>query len=105
TVIAAGAHAPQARLDQWAVIKQAAADALLAHGGTITHHHAVGRDHRPWYDRQRPDLFADALRAAKRAVDPDAILNPGVLLDADHRNPRTGQVLAAPSVAGSRNER
>ncbi|MGZ8751849.1 MAG: FAD-binding oxidoreductase [Acidimicrobiia bacterium] len=105
TVIAAGAHAPKARLDQWAVIKQAAADALLAHGGTITHHHAVGRDHRPWYDRQRPDLFADALRAAKRAVDPDAILNPGVLLDADHRNPRTGQVLAAPSVAGSRNER
>jgi alkyldihydroxyacetonephosphate synthase len=81
TVIAAGARRPTDRLDQWAVIKQAAADALLAHGGTITHHHAVGRDHRPWYDRQRPDLFADALRAAKRAVDPNAILNPGVLID------------------------
>ena len=51
------------------------------HGGTITHHHAVGRDHRPWYDRQRPDLFADALRAAKRALDPAAVLNPGVLID------------------------
>ena len=50
-------------------------------GGTITHHHAVGRDHRPWYDRQRPDLFAEALRAAKRAVDPGGNLNPGVLID------------------------
>ena len=52
------------------------------HGGTITHHHAVGRDHRPWYDRQRPDGFAEALRAAKRALDPAGILNPGVLIDA-----------------------
>jgi alkyldihydroxyacetonephosphate synthase len=50
-------------------------------GGTITHHHAVGRDHRPWYDRQRPDRFADALRGAKAAVDPGGILNPGVLID------------------------
>ena len=46
-------------------------------GGTITHHHAVGRDHRPWYDRERPELFARALRAAKRALDPRGILNPG----------------------------
>ena len=51
------------------------------HGGTITHHHAVGRDHRRWYDRQRPEPFAAALRAAKRAVDPAGILNPGVLID------------------------
>ena len=58
------------------------ADAILAAGGTITHHHAVGRDHRPWYDRQRPDPFAAALHAAKAALDPDARLNPGVLLDA-----------------------
>ena len=43
---------------------------VIAAGGTITHHHAVGRDHRPWYDRQRPEPFAEALRAAKRAVDP-----------------------------------
>ena len=68
-------------LDQWAEIKQAASEALLAAGGTITHHHAVGRDHRPWYDRQRPDRFASALRAAKSAVDPAGLLNPGVLID------------------------
>jgi alkyldihydroxyacetonephosphate synthase len=41
----------------------------------------VGRDHRPWYDRERPDLFADALRAAKRTLDPRGLLNPGVLID------------------------
>jgi alkyldihydroxyacetonephosphate synthase len=68
--------------EQWHAVKRAAADAILAAGGTITHHHAVGRDHRPWYDRQRPDPFAAALRAAKAALDPDARMNPGVLLDA-----------------------
>jgi alkyldihydroxyacetonephosphate synthase len=67
-------------LAQWSEIKAAAAEAILASGGTITHHHAVGRDHRPWYDRQRPDPFAHALRAAKAALDPGGILNPGVLL-------------------------
>jgi alkyldihydroxyacetonephosphate synthase len=70
-----------AELEQWNEIKRAASDALSANGATITHHHAVGRMHRPWYDRERPDLFADALRAAKRALDPNAILNPGVLID------------------------
>jgi alkyldihydroxyacetonephosphate synthase len=68
-------------VEQWAAIKRAAADAVLAHGGTITHHHAVGRDHRPWYDRQRPDPFAQALRGAKAAIDPAGIMNPGVLID------------------------
>jgi alkyldihydroxyacetonephosphate synthase len=68
-------------LEQWDAIKAAVSETLLAAGGTITHHHAVGRDHRPWYDRQRPEPFAEALRAAKRAVDPDGILNPGVLID------------------------
>ena len=67
--------------DQWATIKRAASDALIAAGGTITHHHAVGRDHRPWYDQQRPEPFAAALRAAKAAVDPAGALNPGVLID------------------------
>ncbi len=56
-------------------------DGVIAAGGTITHHHAVGRDHRPWYDRQRPDLFADALRAAKNSLDPAGVMNPGVLID------------------------
>ena len=69
-------------LAQWEEMKRAASDAIVAAGGTITHHHAVGRDHRPWYDEQRPDLFAAALRAAKRAIDPAGILNPGVLFDA-----------------------
>jgi alkyldihydroxyacetonephosphate synthase len=73
---------PGAQLTQWAEIKTAASDAVIAHGGTITHHHAVGRDHRRWYDRQRPPLFAAALSAAKRALDPAGILNPGVLIDA-----------------------
>jgi len=72
---------PGAQLAQWAEIKSAASDAVIAHGGTITHHHAVGRDHRPWYDRQRPPLFAAALSAAKRALDPAGVLNPGVLID------------------------
>ena len=67
--------------DRWHTIKSAGLDAVIANGGTVTHHHAVGRDHRPWYDRQRPDLFATALKAAKRALDPNAILNPGVLID------------------------
>ena len=68
-------------LEQWAEIKAAAGEAVLSLGGTITHHHSIGRDHRPWYDRQRPDLFARALAAAKRELDPAHILNPGVLLD------------------------
>jgi alkyldihydroxyacetonephosphate synthase len=68
-------------LEQWSELKQAASEAITRAGGTITHHHAVGRDHRPWYDRQRPEPFAAALRAAKSAVDPAGILNPGVLID------------------------
>jgi alkyldihydroxyacetonephosphate synthase len=69
-----------AELEQWAAIKRAAADAVIAAGGTITHHHAVGRDHRTWYDGQRPDQFAAALQGAKAAVDPRGALNPGVLI-------------------------
>jgi alkyldihydroxyacetonephosphate synthase len=68
-------------VEQWDEIKAAVSEALIEGGGTITHHHAVGRDHRPWYDRQRPAPFAAALRAAKAELDPAAILNPGVLLD------------------------
>ena len=70
-----------AELQQWQEIKNAVSDALTAAGGTITHHHAVGRDHRRWYDRQRPERFAAGLRATKRAVDPGGLLNPGVLID------------------------
>jgi alkyldihydroxyacetonephosphate synthase len=79
TVIAPGRAGSE--LAQWDEVKAAASDALLASGGTITHHHAVGRDHRRWYDAQRPEPFGRALRAAKFAVDPAGILNPGVLVD------------------------
>jgi alkyldihydroxyacetonephosphate synthase len=68
-------------VEQWDEIKAAASEAVIEGGGTITHHHAVGRDHRPWYDRQRPEPFAAALRAAKAELDPSGILNPGVLID------------------------
>jgi alkyldihydroxyacetonephosphate synthase len=78
TVIAPGKAG--GRVAQWDEIKSAASEAILAHGGTITHHHAVGRDHRPFYDRERPDLFARALGAAKSALDPQGIMNPGVLV-------------------------
>lgn len=68
-------------VEQWDEIKAAVSEALIAGGATITHHHAVGRDHRPWYDQQRPDLFASALQAGKAALDPAGILNPGVVID------------------------
>jgi len=79
TVIAPGRTGE--RLQQWAEVKDAVMGTIGAGGGTVTHHHAVGRDHRPGYDRQRPDLFAAQLLAAKRVVDPDGMLNPGVLVD------------------------
>ena len=81
TFLAPG-HLDAARmLDTWDALKRSASDAILRLGATITHHHAVGRVHRPWYDRERPALFAAMLRAAKREVDPKGILNPGVLID------------------------
>ena len=67
--------------EQFLAIRALASDAMVASGGTITHHHAVGRVHRRWYDQQRPELFARALSAAKQALDPKSILNPGVLID------------------------
>jgi alkyldihydroxyacetonephosphate synthase len=72
-------------LEQWDEIKAAASEAVISAGGTITHHHAVGRDHRPWYDRQRPEAFAHALRAAKTALDPEWILNPGTVFSRERR--------------------
>jgi len=68
-------------VEQWAAVKRAVSDRIQAAGGTITHHHAVGRDHRPWYDRQRPEPFALAFAGAKAAVDPCGVMNPGVLVD------------------------
>ncbi len=79
SVIAPGRWGDQAA--QWDEVKAAVSEVVAGAGGTITHHHATGRDHRPWYDRQRPDVFAAAFRAAKAALDPSGVLNPGVLLD------------------------
>jgi alkyldihydroxyacetonephosphate synthase len=70
-----------AELEQWGEVKGLASEILGAEGATITHHHAVGRDHRAGYDRERPEGFARALRAAKRELDPRWVLNPGVLFD------------------------
>jgi len=69
-----------ALIDEWRAIKAAASDAVIGEGGTITHHHAVGRDHRKWYAQQRPALFGDVLTAAKKRLDPKGILNPGVIV-------------------------
>ena len=71
---------PGAETEQWAAIKKAASDTLMAHGATITHHHAVGRTHVPWYREQRPAAMGDVLRAVKGALDPEGILNPGALI-------------------------
>lgn len=73
---------PGDELSQWSAVKEAITSAMLDHGGTTTHHHAVGRDFMPWYQRERPDGFARALAAAKSALDPVGLLNPGVLLPA-----------------------
>ncbi|MEU8789269.1 FAD-binding oxidoreductase [Streptomyces sp. NPDC048643] len=79
TVAVAGR--PGDEIEVWDDIKAVAGDVLHRHRATITHHHAVGRDHRPSYDLQRPEPFAKVLRAAKEALDPHHILNPGVLID------------------------
>ncbi|MBN0044078.1 FAD-binding oxidoreductase [Streptomyces actuosus] len=72
---------PGDEVEVWDDIKAAATEVLHRHRATVTHHHAVGRDHRPRYDLQRPEPFTLALRSAKQALDPHRILNPGVLLD------------------------
>ncbi len=71
---------PGHELEQWLTVKQAASEALVACGATITHHHAVGRVHLPWFEREASPLFLRALQAAKDELDPHAVLNPGVLL-------------------------
>ena len=65
---------------QWHAAKAAACDAIVAHGGTITHHHAVGRDHAPWMTDEVGALGIEAIRGAKERLDPAGIMNPGKLL-------------------------
>ena len=67
-------------IEQWRTAKAAASDAMVRTGGTITHHHAVGADHRPWMADEIGDLGVAVLRAVKAALDPTGILNPGKLI-------------------------
>lgn len=67
-------------IGSWRAAKVAAGDAIVAAGGTITHHHAVGTEHRPWLGAEVGPLGEDVLRAVKRALDPAGILNPGILV-------------------------
>lgn len=71
---------PGRQLETWDAIKAAVSDTIIAEGGTITHHHAVGRDHRPWYEQERGPLFKETLEGLKTTLDPSWVLNPGVLL-------------------------
>ena len=76
------AWAPEGRqVETWDAIKAAVSDAIIRFGGTITHHHAVGRDHRPWHEQERGPLFTAALSSVKSTLDPAWVLNPGVLLE------------------------
>jgi len=68
-------------VEQAMAIKSVAYDAMTEHGGTITHHHAIGRLHMPWYVKQRPQLFGAVLRSAKQTLDPHEIMNPGVIVE------------------------
>ena len=69
-------------VEQWAAVKRAACEAIVAHGGTITHHHAIGRDHAPYMEAEVGEVGIDVLRAVKEQLDPAGIMNPGKLLPA-----------------------
>jgi alkyldihydroxyacetonephosphate synthase len=78
TFIARSRHG--AELEQWAAVKRAAGEAIVACGATITHHHAVGRDHAPYMEAEVGRTGLDVLRAVKEQLDPAGIMNPGKLL-------------------------
>jgi alkyldihydroxyacetonephosphate synthase len=78
TFIARGRHG--AELEQWGEVKRAASEAIVASGGTITHHHAIGRDHAPYMEAEVGRTGLDVLRAVKEQLDPAGIMNPGKLL-------------------------
>jgi alkyldihydroxyacetonephosphate synthase len=73
-------RALEREVEQWRAIKAAASDAIVAHGGTISHHHGVGEDHLPWMGREKGSLGIDVLRAVKMALDPKGVMNPGKLI-------------------------
>jgi alkyldihydroxyacetonephosphate synthase len=69
-----------AELEQWAEVKRAACEAIVAHGGTITHHHAVGRDHAPYMEAEVGSSGLNVLQAVKEELDPEDVMNPGKLI-------------------------
>jgi alkyldihydroxyacetonephosphate synthase len=69
-----------AEIEQWRAVKSAACEAIVAAGGTITHHHAVGTDHAPYMPAEIGELGVATLRAVKRQLDPAGVMNPGKLL-------------------------
>jgi alkyldihydroxyacetonephosphate synthase len=71
---------PEETLERWRLLKTSASETIVRHGGTISHQHGVGRDHRPWLAAEKGELGIDVLEAVQRRLDPDGILNPGVLL-------------------------
>jgi alkyldihydroxyacetonephosphate synthase len=72
---------------QWRAAKQAASAAITRAGATITHHHAIGRDHAPWLGVEAGTLGLDVLRTVKERLDPAWVMNPGVLLRGRHAAP------------------
>merc|ERR1711924_396584 len=86
TILAEGQSEPKdIRAEQWMKIKKAAMDAVMKHGGTSTHHHAVGKLHRSHYHTELGALYKSTLAAVKRVHDPAWVLNPGVLLETPSR--------------------
>jgi alkyldihydroxyacetonephosphate synthase len=74
------ARQSDAPLEQWRAAKSVASEAIVSNGGTITHHHAVGRDHAEWMRAEVGEMGLDLIRAAKERLDPAGIMNPGKLL-------------------------
>ena len=70
-------------LEAWAEIKRRVNDSIIAAGGTISHHHAVGRDHAPWLEKEIGETGVRILAAIKRELDPTWILNPGAVIMSD----------------------
>jgi alkyldihydroxyacetonephosphate synthase len=71
---------PLARQAQWQAVKQATTEAILTAGGTLTHHHGIGRDHAPWLEDEVGRVGVDVLQTLKQGLDPAGIMNPGILL-------------------------
>jgi alkyldihydroxyacetonephosphate synthase len=71
---------PDDTLERWLRLKRAASDTIVRHGATISHQHGVGRDHRPWITAEKGDLGVELLRAVAQRLDPDGVMNPGILL-------------------------